>query len=282
MILVTGATGKVGQQVVVQLLDAGVEVRALVRDPQAAALPAEVELVRGDLTDAASVQRAAEGVDAVFLMWPLATAERAYDVVAAAEKHARRIVYLSAFGVPDDDSVEPEPGILGFHTAIERMIRKSGLEWTLLRSGGLAGNTLEWAEQVRGGNVVRGAHARATRSLVHEADIAAVAVRALTTDELVGATPHLTGPQALTQAEQVRVIGEVLGRRVEFEELPEAEVVAEYVAEGLPPELAQSIVAAHGAMVTRPETVSPAVEQITGRPGRTYREWVADHVDDFS
>ncbi|KAB2350140.1 SDR family oxidoreductase [Actinomadura rudentiformis] len=282
MILVTGATGKVGRQVVVQLREAGVEVRALVRDPQAAALPAGVELARGDLTDATSVQRAVEGVDAVFLVWPLVTADGAYDVVAAAGKHARRIVYLSAFGVPDDDSVEPEPGILGFHTVIERAIRGSGLEWTLLRAGGMAGNTLGWAEQVRGGDVVRGAHARATRSLIHEADIAAIAVRALTTDELVGAAPHLTGPQALTQAEQVHTIGDVLGRGIEFEELGEAEAVAAYEAEGLPPEFARGIVAAHGAMVTEPETVSPAVEQITGRPGRTYREWVADHVADFS
>ncbi|WP_327358695.1 SDR family oxidoreductase [Streptomyces sp. NBC_01304] len=282
MILVTGATGKVGRQVVAQLRDAGVGVRALVRDPQSAALPAGVELARGDLTDAQSVQRAAEGVDAVFLVWPLPAVEGAYDVLAAVEKHAGRVVHLSAHGVPDDDSGEPEPGILGTHTAIERAIRGSGLEWTLLRAGGFAANTLGWAEQIRGGDVVRGAHARATRSLIHEADIAAVAVRALTTDELVGAAPHLTGPQALTQAEQVRTIGEVLARGLEFEEIGEAEAAAAYEAQGLPPEYAQGIVAAHRHMVAEPETVSPAVERITGRPGRTYREWVADHVADFS
>jgi uncharacterized protein YbjT (DUF2867 family) len=282
VILVTGATGRTGRQAVAQLLAAGEDVRALVRDPRTASLPDRVGTARGDLTDAASVEAAMEGADAVFLVWPLLTADAAPAVIAAAEKHARRIVYLSAWGVPDDDTVEPEPGIIGFHTAIERAIRASDLEWTLLRAGGFASNTLAWAEQIKGGGgVVRGAHAGATRSLVHEADLAAVAVRALTTDDLVGRTPHLTGPQALTQAEQVRTIGEVLGRRVVFEELDEEAAAVELEAQGLPPEYARAIVEAHGRMEAEPERVSPAVAEITGRPARTYREWVADHVADF-
>ena len=281
MILVTGATGKTGRQAVAQLLAAGVDVRALVRDPGAASLPDRVEVVRGDLADAASVEAAMEGVDAVFLIWPLLTADAAPAVIAAAEKHARRIVYLSAWGVPDDDTVEPKPGILAFHTAIERAIRASTLQWTFLRAGGFASNTLAWAEQIKEGDVVRGSHARATRSLVHEADLAAVAVRALTTADLEGKAPHLTGPQALTQAEQVRTIGDVLGRRVVFEELDEEAAAAALEAEGLPPKYARAIVEAHGQMEAEPEQVSPAVEEITGRPARTYREWVADHVADF-
>ncbi|NGN63473.1 NAD(P)H-binding protein [Streptomyces sp. A7024] len=281
MILVTGATGKVGRQAVVQLLDAGVSVRALVRNPETAALPAGVEVVRGDLTDAASVEAAVRGVDAVFLVWPLTTADAAPAVIAAAEKHARRIVYLSAFGVPDDDTVEAEEGIIGFHTAIERAIRATDLEWTMLRAGGFAANTLGWADQVRQHGAVRAAHAKATRSLIHEADIAAVAVRALTTDELLGATPHLTGPEALTQEEQVRAIGEVLGKDVVFEELGEEAAAAELEAQGIPSFYALAIVQAHGQMVDEPETASPAVAEITGR-ARTYREWVADHAADFS
>jgi uncharacterized protein YbjT (DUF2867 family) len=280
MILVTGATGKTGRQAVAQLLAAGMDVRALVRDPGRAALPDRAEVVRGDLTDVASVEAAMEGVDAVFLIWPLLTADAAPAVIAAAEKHARRIVYLSAWGVPDD-GVEPEPGIIAFHTAIERAIRASTLEWTFLRAGGFASNTLAWAEQIKDGDVVRGSHARATRSLIHEADLAAVAVRALTTADLVGKAPHLTGPQALTQAEQVRTIGDVLGRRVVFEELDEEAAAAALEAQGLPPEYARAIIEAHGKMEAEPEQVSPAVAELTGRPARTYREWVEDHVADF-
>lgn len=282
MILVTGATGKVGRQAVAQLHSAGAEVRALARDPRTAGLPAGVEVVRGDLTDIASVEAALQGVDAVFLVWPLTSADAAPPVIDAIARHASRVVYLSAAGVTEDDSVEAEPGILGMHTTIERAIRASGVEWTLLRAGGFASNTLGWAAQVRAGDVVRASHAKAGRSLVHEADLAAVAVRALTTGELVGAAPHLTGPQTLTQDEQVRTIGEVLGRELRFEEMPDAEAVAALEAQGLPPHYARGIVEAHGQMVVEPEPVSPAAAEILGRPGRTYREWVADHVGDFS
>jgi uncharacterized protein YbjT (DUF2867 family) len=242
-----------------------------------------VEAVAGDLTDEASLRAALDGVESAFLMWPLEDTGAARDVVAELAEHARRIVYLSAWGVPEEltDTTDPEPDIIGNHTTLERLVRGSGAEWTLLRPGGFATNTLGWAPQVRAGEVVRMPYPGAARSLIHEADIAAVAVRALLTDELVGTAATMSGPEVLTQAEQVSVIGEVLGRPLKAEKMSRDEAHAELVASGLPSHYATGILDAHARMEDEPETVAPGFEALAGRRARTYREWVADHVEDF-
>lgn len=196
MILVTGATGKVGKHVAAQLVAEGVAVRALVRDPATAVLPDGVEAVRGDLADPASLTAALaeEEVEGVFLIWPLAGPRGGAEAVAALAEHTRRIVYLSARGVPDDETAQLTEDIFGTHAALERLIRASVAEWTLLRPGGFAGNTLLWAPQIRAGGPVRTAHPQAARTLVHEADIATAAVRALLTGDLVGRRPNSPAP----------------------------------------------------------------------------------------
>ncbi|MDJ1132767.1 SDR family oxidoreductase [Streptomyces iconiensis] len=286
MILVTGATGKVGGQVAKQLAEAGADVRALVRDPDRAraALPEGVEIVRGDLTDLTGLETALEGVEAAFLMWPLHGPEGAAEVVGTLARHAGRLVYLSAGGGDQgpDEEADPEDGIMGGHAHLERLVRDSGAEWTLLRPGGFASNTLGWADKVRAGGPVRIASPRAARALVHEADIAAVAVRALLTDELVGRAPGMTGPEVLTQAEMVQTIGEVLGRPLKVEEQPREEAHAELVAAGLPDHYAEGILDAHVQMEHEPEAATTDFPTVMGRQALTYRDWVTDHVADFS
>lgn len=281
MILVTGATGKVGGQAVTQLRRAGARVRALVRDPARTDLPEGVEVVRGDLAEPASLGAAFAGVEGVFLVWPLPTADTAPAVLdAALAGGVRRIAYVSAWGASDDPDEEPE-GILGFHTAIERLLRAAPLEWTLLRAGGFAANTLHWAAQIRAGDVVHAPYANAGRSLIHEADVAAVGIRALTHPGHASATYHLTGPATLTQAEQVRTIGEALGRDIRFAESPPRVAWEAYVSAGLPPSFADAILEAHADLVAHPEPVTQTVADVTGRKARTFAEWARDHAADF-
>ncbi|MCG5215562.1 NAD(P)H-binding protein [Streptosporangium soli] len=281
MILVTGATGKVGGQVLAQLLERGEPVRALARDPESARLPAGVEVVRGDLAQPDSLHEALTGVDSVFLVWPTVTADHAASAsLAVIAQHARRIVYLSAHGVPDDPEEQAE-SIIGSHAMIERLIQASGMVWTFLRPGGFATNTLMWAPEIQAGDVVRGIYGEAGRTLIHEADIAAVGVAALTGAGHEGAKYVMTGPEVVTTAEQVRIIGEAIGRPLRFEEVP-AEVAKEQMTrEGMPAEMAAAIIDAHAQMVTNPEFVVEGVEKITGAPARTFRAWAADHADDF-
>ncbi|MFI5805029.1 NAD(P)H-binding protein [Streptomyces sp. NPDC051561] len=276
-ILVTGATGKVGGAVVAQLHAAGVPVRALVRGK--VDFPEGVQAVRGDLGDPASLGTALDGVDTVFLVWPFLSAEGAPDVIDAIGKHARRVVYLSSAGVGDEE--EPGEAITMFHTQLERLIEASGLEWTALRPTGFASNTLGWAEEVRTTGAVRAPLARLARPLIHEADMAAVAVEALTTDALLGTRPLITGPELVTQERQVALISEAIGRPVRFEEITLDEAAEQMRATGYPAELVAAIVPAQAEMLDRPEPVNDEVERITGTPARSFREWAVDHAADF-
>jgi uncharacterized protein YbjT (DUF2867 family) len=280
MILVTGATGNVGRHVVSQLLEAGEDFRALTRNPEGADLPADANVVRGDLLDPSTLEAPLTGVDTVFLVWPAPTAEAATDVVAAVAKHARRIVYLSSASVPDE-LTEQTSTIIRFHTEIERIIERSGLEWTMLRAGGFATNTLGWADQIRTDSVVRWPYGAATRSLVHERDLAAVATRALTEDGHTGAKYVLTGPQTLTQSEQVRIIGEAIGRPVRWEDVDPSAARDQLIAGGWPAAAADGALRAWAEMVTHPESVTSTVADITGAPAHTFREWATDHADAF-
>ncbi|MEU8039431.1 NAD(P)H-binding protein [Streptosporangium sp. NPDC049078] len=285
MILVTGATGKVGGQTVTQLLDAGLPVRALTRDPTSAALPKGAEVVRGDLADPATLDDALDGVESVFLVWPTLSADHAApSTIEKIAKHARHVVYLSARGVPDLAPGTPEPdpnSILGSHALIERLIERSGPEWTFLRPGGFAANTLMWASQIRDTGTVRWVHGGATRALIHERDIAAAGVSVLTGTGHAGARYVLSGPETLTQIEQVTAIGEAVGRAVRWEELPPEEALRELVDQGWPPAAAKGLIDGHAQMAMFPESVTSTVEELTGRPGTPFRQWAADHADDF-
>jgi uncharacterized protein YbjT (DUF2867 family) len=274
-ILVTGATGNVGRHVVSQLLATGATVRALARNPTGA--PQGVEVVRGDLTDPDTMHKALDGVESVFLLWPLMTAEAAPAVVDVVAKHARHVVYLSAMSVRDDR----EPRANGFWGEIEHAIVQSGLAWTFLRAGGFAVNTLEWADQIRGEGVVRWPYGGAARSLIHERDIAAVAVRALTEDRHIGAKYVLTGPEAVTQAEQVRIIGDVIGRPLRWEELPPEEARRQLIAAWGDPGFVDGALGYWATLVSEPEPVTRTVEEVTGAPAHTFREWAIDHAGDF-
>lgn len=275
-ILVTGATGNVGGAVVVQLHAAGVPVRALVRGE--ADFPEGVQAVRGDLGDPASLDAALEGIDSVFLVWPFLSAEGAPDTIDAIRKRAKRVVYLSSEGV---GSEEPGEAITMFHTELERLIEASGLEWTALRPTGFASNTLGWAEEVRTTGAVRAPLATLARPLIHEADIAAVAVKALTTDALIGARPVITGLELVTHERQVTLISEAIGRPVRFVEVTLEEAAEQMMAAGYPAELVEAVVPAQAEMLDNPEPVNDEVRRITGSPARSFRQWAVDHAADF-
>lgn len=278
-ILVTGASGNVGRQVVAQLLEAGAEVRALTRDPASARLPAAAEVVRGDLADAATLPAALRDVEAVFLLWPLLSADAAPAALAAIARQRRRVVYLSSMSVRDGVEQQAEP-ISQMHADLEREIAWSGVAWTFLRAGGFAANTLGWAPQIRAGDVVRWPSGAAARSLVHERDLAAVAVRALTEEGHEGRRYVLTGPEAVTQVDQVQTIGDAIGRPLRFEELSRA-AAREELSGVLPPALLDGALDAWAAMAREPEPVSAEVEQLTGAPARSFASWAADHAADF-
>lgn len=276
-VLVTGATGSVGRQVVLQLAGKGVDVRALSRHPATAMLPDNVDVVEGDLTDPDSLDIALADVDEIFLVWPFFTAEGAAAFLDVARKQVRRIVFLSSFAVADDEGRTAPM----FHHDIERLIEQSGLEWTFVRPGGFASNTLMWADQIRDG-VVRWPNGKAARSLIHEADIAAVAVLALTSEDHIGQTYALTGPDLISQIDQVTTIGAAIGRPVRWEELSRDAAREQLLAAWGDPSFVDSALDHWARLETEPEPITRTVEELTGTPARTFRQWAADHADDFA
>ena len=280
-VLVTGATGRVGRMVIDQLTDAGVPVRALTRRTEAAAtLPRNVEVVTGDLTAPSSLDAALRGVAAVFLVWtaPPATAPAVIERLAT---HARRVVFLSSpHQTPHPFFQQPNPMAV-LHADIERLIAAAGLESTIIRPGMFASNTLYWwASAIRADGVVRWPYGAAETAPVDDRDVAAVAARTLYQDGHGGRDYVLTGPESLSQREQVSIIGDVLGHPIRFSELTPADFRSE--TEGSwPRPVVDMLLAAWGATIGRPAFITSSVSDVLGSAPRSYRQWVADHVGAF-
>ncbi|WP_433785687.1 NAD(P)H-binding protein [Actinomycetospora sp. CA-101289] len=275
MILVTGARGTVGRRVVRALLDAGVpagEVRASGRDPAALDVPDGVARVAVDLADPATLRAVLDGVDQVFLYALGDTATVAETAVAAGVEH---VVLLSSASTLDDD---PEDLIGAMHRRAEDPLRAADLDATLLRPGAFAANTLDWAGGVRAGRVEL-PYPDSHVTPIHEDDIADVAVAALTGGDVRGSAPSLSGPASLSFRDQVAVIAAETGREVEVAaQSPEAFRVQ--LGPYAPPAVADSLLHLWAASDGVPQPVDD-VEPLTGKPGRTFAQWVHEHRDAF-
>jgi uncharacterized protein YbjT (DUF2867 family) len=280
-VLVTGATGRVGRVVVDLLVDAGVPVRALTHRSEATALPASVEIVPGDLTVPESLDAGLRGADAVFLVWtvPPATAPAVVERLSA---HVRRVVFLSApHRTPHPFFQQPNP-LAVLYAEIERLLAAAGPESTIIRPGMFASNASAWwANAIRTDGVVRWPYGAAETAPVDDRDVAAVAARTLYEDGHAGGDYVLTGPESLSQAEQVSIIGDVVGRRVGFEELSPDEFRRE--TEGSWPRPAvDMLLAAWGATMGSPAFITSTVFDILGSAPRSFRQWVTDHATAFT
>ena len=279
-ILVIGGTGTVGRQVVSQLAAAGAQVRALVRNPSTAQLPPQVEVVQGDLTLPDTLDVCLNGIDAVFLIWT-ATPAAVAPALERITKHARRVVYLSA-PLKTAHPLFQQPNLLRtMFEQIERTIEGSGVQWTFVRPGMFAANALSWwAPQIRAGNSVRWPYLAVPTAPIDERDIAAVAVRALCDDGHAGAEYVITGPQSLSQFEQVSEICRVLGRSLRIEEISPDEARRELLRIGPLPAV-NMLLEAWSAAVGQPAHVTSTVEEVTGTPAKTFLEWATDNAAAF-
>lgn len=269
MIAVAGATGHVGGEVVAQLAAAGERVRALTRRPEAWTGP-DVEVARDDLT----------GARAAFVMSaeprvpggrPSRLAALVEAAVAAGVEH---LVLLSVFsGAAGDD-------VIGrWNAACEALVVDSGVPWTLLRPGRFFSNTLAWSRFLADGGPVPVGFARRAAAGIDPADVAAVAVRALRGD-LVGAAPQLTGPESLTPLDELRLLGEVLGREPAARELTVEEARAGMLAGGMAPEVVDAVVARSLGSDEGAEPL-PAVRTLLGREPRRFVDWARVHAAAF-
>ncbi|ALL79489.1 hypothetical protein AD006_30060 (plasmid) [Pseudonocardia sp. EC080610-09] len=275
-VLVTGATGSVGRHVVAQLQTAGVGVRALTRDQRVTTLPDGVEIAEGDLTQPESLNEAFAGIDGMFLF----PADRGTgDVLRIARKAGvRRVVVLSSLTVLDRRGGDY---VGDYHRRVEVEAERSGLTWTHVRPSEFAGTALRrWGKSIRAEGIARAPYARAVRVPIHEADIAAVAVLSLRSSEHAGCAYSITGPQAMTSRDQVRVLSEALGKEIQFEELDPAQGRAQF-GEYVPHDLVESVMRYMENSVDAQMPILTTVERLLGRPPRTFKQWAAEHVEEF-
>ncbi|MER7746546.1 NAD(P)H-binding protein [Streptomyces bacillaris] len=223
-ILVAGATGNVGRHVVGGLVEAGQDVRALTRRPGAAALPPEVRVFEGDLTRPETLPPALEGVRTM-LLFPVG--EAVDEVVAlAAKAGVRRIVVLSSAAVTAGYDTE-------YHYPVEQAVERSGLEWTHVRPGEFAVNSLYlWAPSVKAERRVVDVDLDTPGTPIHEADIADVAAAALMDDRHAGKAYNLAGPEALTHRDQIAAIAAAIGEPLRVDEVEPEEAREFYRAQG--------------------------------------------------
>jgi uncharacterized protein YbjT (DUF2867 family) len=257
-----------------------VQVRALTRRPDAAHLPAAVDVVAGDFAVPESLDDGLRGVGAVFLVWTAPPAS-APAVIERLASHARRVVFLSSpHRTPHPFFQQPNPSA-ALHADIERLIATAGMASTIIRPGMFASNAqFWWGHTIRAGEIVRWPYAAAETAPIDDRDVAVVAARALYEDGHVGGDYVLTGPESLSQAEQVSIIGEGIGRRIAFQELSPEEF-RRATAGSWPRPVVDMLLAAWGATIGRKAFVTSRVAEITGSPARTFRQWVADHTDVF-
>ena len=279
-ILVTGATGRVGRLVVSELLAAGVPVRALTRRPSASELPAAVDVVAGDFAAPESLDAALQGVSVVFLLWtaPPGTLGAVIERLAAC---TRRVVLLSSPHQTPHPFFQQPNASAALHAGIEQAIAGAGLAATMIRPGMFASNAqFWWAASVRNGGSVRWPYAAAETAPIDERDIAAVAARALLEDRHEGGDYVVTGPESLSQAQQIDIIADAIGRPIQFEELSPDEFRRE--TEGRwPPAVVNMLLNAWGAAIGQPAFVTSTVAEVVGTPARTFRQWAVDHADAF-
>lgn len=278
-VLVTGATGRIGRQVVDALRSDAtpVRVRALTRDPSRASFPDDVEVLQGDFADPASLDVALRDVEAVFLVWtaPITTAEAVMTRLAA---DARRIVYLSApHQVAHPFFQQPNP-MRAMHMEMERVLAAATTNSVVLRPGMFASNAWHWwMPQLRTGDVVRWPYPEAETAPLDERDLAAVAVRTLLDARHEGREYVLTGPESLSQAAQIAAIGAALGRAVTIEDISPDELRRD-TAGTWPPVVVDMLLNAWQATLGHQAYVTNDVTAVLGVKPRTFLQWAVDQI----
>ncbi|MET9702394.1 SDR family oxidoreductase [Streptomyces griseus] len=275
MILVTGATGNIGRELLRQL--DGADVRALTRDATraAAGMPAGVEVTEGDLGRPDALKSALRGARSLFLIPGVGDDTGTLD--AARDAGVEHVVLVSSITV----MTHPHLGPARANLAVERRLRESGMEWTVLRPTQFASNTLWWARSVRDASVVRVPYADVGLLTVHPADIASVARAALTGPEHRGRTYPLTGPKLISPRRQAGELGRVLGREVACVGITREEAYPPMAAM-MGSEVADSVLDLMGGDVNDALlAVHDTVARVTGSPARPYRRWAEENADAF-
>jgi len=280
MILVTGATGTVGSEVVKALVERQAPVRAFVRSPEKAAMfdGMQVEIAQGDLEDQVALAAALDGAERLFLLTanPPNQLELERSIVEAARSAGvEHVVKLSALNAAEDSDVN----FLGWHRQVERFIEESGMSWTHLRPNNFFQNTLFQADAIREQGAFYGPFGETPISSIDARDIGTVAASVLAESGYGASTLELTGPVALSHAEMAAAVTGALGRKVSYVNVSLEDARAGMIGSGMPEYLADDLTALYGQLAGGSGTrVTSSVEDVTGRAPRPFSKFARDYA----
>ncbi|HEX3593455.1 MAG TPA: SDR family oxidoreductase [Polyangiaceae bacterium] len=267
----TGSTGRLGGRVARRLAEAGVPQRLLVRDAARAPKLPQTSAVVAAFADGAAVQAALAGIDVVLMVSAAETPNRVSEHVAfvdaAAAAGVGHLVYVSFFGASPTATFT----LARDHFATEQHIRRSGMQFTFLRDNLYADF---FPMMVGEDGVLRGPAGTGRVSAVAQEDIAGAAVAVLGDPGAhSGRTYDLTGPEALSLKEAAEILTETMGRAVRYHAETVEEAYRSRAPYGAPPWQVDAWVSTYTAIAAgEMAAVSPAIEQLTGRPPRPLRD----------
>ena len=284
MILVTGATGTIGKDVVKGLIAKGEQVRAMIHNPEKAP-PATretgVEYVSGDLEKPETVIAALQGVEKAFLLSPEdPRMPELHGKFASAAKAAglRHLVRLSILPASPD---APLP-IAKWHGEADRLVMESGVPYTILRPAYFMQNNLRAARTIASEGAIYGAMGDGKVGHIDTRDIAEVAVAVLTSEGHEGQSYPLTGPESLSMAEVAARFSTALGKTVKYVNLPPDKAKAGMMAMGMPDWRADAWVKLGGMIAMgKADMATPAVKDILGREPHNIDQFAADYAQAF-
>lgn len=279
MILITGATGNIGKELIPILIESGQSVRVLVRDPRKVAhLESRVERAVGDLDKPETLVPAVAGVEGLFLV--TYEAQQDINVIEAARRAGvQHVVKLSTL-----EATEHRIQVGKWHYEREELIRASGLDWTFLRPGMFMSNSIEWwADSIKGqGRVFFPGGKNGKVAPIAPRDVARVAALALTQPGHSGQAYELTGTELFTIGEMVKVISQVLGKPIQYVDIPPIAAKLFMLKSGMDKTLVNALMEMlaslhrnEGAIVTG------TVTQLTGQPLRPFESWCREHISAF-
>jgi uncharacterized protein YbjT (DUF2867 family) len=274
VILVTGATGNVGNALVHALAAGDEAVRALARNPDRARFPSTVDVVSADLETPESVIPALVGIRKVFLLGGFVTTDLVRRVRESAVDHIALLTSRCVVGG------NPDNAITRMWLDAEAAVRDSGVAWTILRPSGFHSNALRWRPQLQAGDVLRAPWPAVRIASIDPADIAAVAAAVLTRPGYEGTAPALSGPQPLTPSEQVGTLARVLGRPLRYEPMTDEEARSQMEAD-TPASIIDAFFRFFSGGEFDDAGVVDSVQEMTGQHPRTFEQWAHDHAHAF-